>query len=30
MGFEESTAEELVEATDAFHNLSEDPDRYLL
>ncbi|MFB6073704.1 MAG: NYN domain-containing protein [Haloarculaceae archaeon] len=30
MGFEESTAEELVEAADAFQNLSETPERYLL
>jgi uncharacterized LabA/DUF88 family protein len=30
MGFEESTAEELVEAADHFRNLSEDAEQYLL
>ena len=30
MGFEESTAEELVEAADHFRNLSEDSEQYLL
>ncbi|MFB6309034.1 MAG: NYN domain-containing protein [Haloarculaceae archaeon] len=30
MGFEESTADELVEAADSFVNLSENSDRFLL
>jgi uncharacterized LabA/DUF88 family protein len=30
MGFEESTAEELIAAVDHFHSLTEDAERYLL
>ena len=30
MGFEESTAEELVEAADHFRNLSDNSEQYLL
>ncbi|PSP93813.1 NYN domain-containing protein [Halobacteriales archaeon QS_4_62_28] len=30
MGFEESSAEELIEAADRFRNLSDDAERYLL